>query len=105
MTPRIGITCDSETITDRRGAPSPRYVSPTAYSNAVAAAGGTPLLFPHLEARHAPSLLDTVAALVVSGGDFDVPPSYYGQEPRPGLGNILEARSECERALLQEALR
>lgn len=105
MKPRIAITCDVETITDRRGAPSPRYLCPTAYCDAVLRAGGTPLLFTPMDAEHVPSLLDTVDALVVSGGDFDVPPAYYNQAPRPKLGKILESRSASERALIQEALR
>ncbi len=104
MAPRIGITCDFETITDRRGAPSPRFVVPAAYVSAVTRAGGDPLLLPHVAAERAAAYLELLDGLVVAGGDFDVPPAYYGQEPRPVLGKLLEERSSFERAILTLAL-
>lgn len=101
---RIGVTCDFETITDRRGAPSPRYLLQASYVRAVAHTGALPVLLPHLDPELAPAVLEGLDGVVFSGGDFDIPPSYYGQEPRPKLGHLLEERSAYERALCAEAL-
>lgn len=103
-TPRIGITCDFETITDHRGAPSPRYVCNQAYVSAVVAGGGVPILIPHESATELNRFLDGLDGLVITGGDFDIPPSYYGEQPRKGLGTLVEERSALERELCQEAL-
>jgi putative glutamine amidotransferase len=102
---RIGITCDYETFVDRRGAPAARYVSPAPYAEVLTQAGADPWLLPNLSPERVGPYLDGLHGLVVSGGDFDVPPAYYGQTPRPGLGKVLETRSASERALLTEALR
>ena len=101
--PRIGISCDFETITDRRGAPLPRYVLPESYVVAVGHAGGEPWLLPHLAPERAVAVLAAVDGLVLSGGDFDVPPAYYGEESRRARG-VREQRSAFERALVQAAL-
>ncbi len=100
--PRIGISCDFETVTDRRGAPSPRYLLQEAYVTAVEQAGGEPWLLPHLPPERAASVLEVVDGLVLSGGDFDVPPSFYGEEPRHVHG-VREPRSAFERALVVAA--
>lgn len=102
--PRIGITCDFEIITDRRGAPSPRFVVPAAYVTAVVKAGGDPVLLPHVGASRAQSYVDLLDGVVIAGGDFDIPPAYYGEEPRSKLGALLEERSDFERGVLTNAL-
>lgn len=104
MRPRIGITCDSETVIDRRGDPSSRYVAPATYVEAVVKAGGTPVIAPHVTPERAGDYLDMLDGIVIAGGAFDVPPSYYGQEPRAGLGRLVEARSAFERQLITQAL-
>jgi len=103
--PIVAITCDHETINDRRGIPAPRYVSPQAYADAVLSAGGDPVFLPYTPEDRVSRVLDFADALVLSGGDFDVPPDYYGEEPHPKLGRIVRARSDFERALLLGALR
>jgi putative glutamine amidotransferase len=107
---RVGVTCDFEVITCRRGLPSPRYVVPEAYIRAVSQVGGLAIMVPHqtlpensLE-QTAAAVLQGLDALVVSGGDFDVPPTFYGQAVRPGCRKAWEARSLFERALLRAAL-
>jgi len=100
--PRIGITCDFETVTDRRGAPSPRYLLQEAYVTAIEGAGGEPWLLPHLPPERVPSVLEVIDGILLSGGDFDVPPAFYGEEPRKVVG-VREARSTFERALVLAA--
>lgn len=100
----IGVTCDFEVVQDRRGAAAPRYICPDAYVRALGAAGALAVLLPHQDPAAPEELLAPLAGLVISGGDFDVPPSYYGQAPRPRLGKLLDARSSFERSLLQQAM-
>jgi putative glutamine amidotransferase len=102
--PLVALTCDHEVVTDRRGQPSPRFVLPESYVAAILAAGGVPLALPHQPVDEAARLLALAQALVITGGDFDVPPSYYGEAPRPKLGRLNEARSAFERQLLTLAL-
>lgn len=102
MTVKIAVTCDHETVTDRRGKPSPRYLCPQGYVTALTRAGALALLVPHEGPIEA--ILDTVDGLVVSGGDFDVPPSYYGEQPRSGLRTLAPERSDAERRLCALAL-
>ncbi len=99
----IGITCDAETIIDRRGVPSPRYVSPQVYVEAVRAAGADPVLLPYLDLSRVEPLLARLDGIVISGGDFDVPPEYYGEPMRAARGVNL-ARSGFEKALCTAAL-
>ena len=106
--PVVGITCDFETITDRRGQPSPRYVVPGSYVSAVRRAGGIPWLLPHPEesgrGRRIRLSAPSSTRWWLQGGDFDVPPHYYGESPHPKLGRLLESRTRFESTLLQEAL-
>jgi putative glutamine amidotransferase len=94
--PRIGITLD---VDDERG----RYLLPRAYVDAVLAAGGLPLLLPH--ARDAAgAFLALLDGLLVTGGDFDIPPEMYGEARRPCCGPSKPARTEFEKDVLEAAL-
>ncbi len=104
VTPIVGITVNSATFENSRGCPDERYESSCAVSRSVADAGGAPVLLPHVDPSLAPTLLSAIDALIISGGDFDHPPSYFGQDPHPKLGKLNNARSEFERALLRTAL-
>ena len=99
----IGISCDFETATDRRGTTAGRHQLCEDYIRALAAAGAAAVLLPHQDPAHAAACLAPLAGLVVSGGDMDVPPDFYQQTPRPGLRRLVAERSRFERALLQEA--
>lgn len=94
--PRIGLTLDA----DEAGA---RYQLGRAYADAVAEAGGLPLLLPHLPAL-AGEVLGALDGLVVTGGAFDVPPALYGEARRPGCGPEKAERTGAELALLTTAL-
>ncbi len=100
--PRIGITCDFTTTTDKRGSALPQYVLHEAYVAAITRAGGEPWLLPHLDPESAPSVVAMLDGLLLSGGDFDVPASFYDEEPRH-VRNLCEARSNFERALVLAA--
>ena len=77
---------------------------PTVYADAIARAGGVPVLLPPATddedtAHAAVSRLD---GLVISGG-ADVDPSRYGEEPHPRTGKIRPDRDAWELALLTSA--
>ncbi len=94
--PRIGLTLD----VDQAGV---TWTLKRAYAEAVTSAGGLPLPLPHL-ADAAPELLALCDALVVTGGDFDVPPELYGEARRPACGPARPERTAAELALLRLAL-
>ena len=50
-------------------------------------------------------LLARLDGLVLSGGNFDINPSYYGEKPLAGLGTIKAERSDFELELTAVALK
>jgi putative glutamine amidotransferase len=99
--PRIGLTLDAE----NPGSYSayPWYALRTNYAQAIADAGGLPLPLPHLPAL-AGAMLDSIDALIVTGGAFDVAPSLYGEAVSHGTVTLKEGRTAAELALLRGAL-
>jgi putative glutamine amidotransferase len=100
--PLIGLTADLSL--DSAGPQFSRSELRVAYSDAVAAAGGIPLILPYavpgasgLAASALPATLERLDALILTGGAFDVPPWMYGETPRDGLGNLKPERTELER--------
>jgi len=101
--PLIGITPDEGLTTGPHGLP--RLELKRAYADAVASAGGLPVVLPVTQDESMiESYLAILEGLVVSGGAFDVPPELYGEKPRPGLGETKPLRTAFELALLQAAL-
>ena len=98
---RIGITCDTEAITDSRGVEARRYVLDSSYVKAILECGGLPIILPCCKIGSIPHLLADVDGVVISGGDFDIPPSYYGESPNPGLGPLREERSWFEKEVVE----
>jgi putative glutamine amidotransferase len=79
MKPTVGITSWRRTLDTFYG-PDRLQTLSTYYTDSVASAGMTPLLFPAgLEPSDAPGLVDLVDGILLSGGD-DVDPSGYGAE-------------------------
>ncbi|MGH3510259.1 MAG: gamma-glutamyl-gamma-aminobutyrate hydrolase family protein [Nocardioidaceae bacterium] len=75
---------------------------PSDYAEAVAAAGGVPVLLPPQATEYADDVLARVDALVVSGG-ADVDPERYGAEPHPRTASWRPDRDAWELALLAAA--
>ena len=74
------------------------------YSEAIYAAGGTPLLLPLIaETDYIESVMAHVDAIALSGAVNDVDPLRYGQEPRPKLGPVVPRRDETDMMLLTAA--
>jgi putative glutamine amidotransferase len=94
--PRIGIGCDVEE------GPPPIACLKLEYIDAVAAAGGIPILLPPCEATFVESL-KAVDGLLLSGGD-DYDPSAYGQPPHPALDPMSSRRHRADLVLARTAL-
>jgi putative glutamine amidotransferase len=93
----IAVTATSERVKD-----ATRVRVNRAYTDAIVAAGLIPLVVPPVPAHMAPRLLDTVAGLVLTGGE-DVDPSYFGATRHPATGPANDDRDQCELALAREA--
>jgi putative glutamine amidotransferase len=94
--PRIGITMRLELETDRF------YLS-RHYSEAVEAAGGTPVhisLIPR--ADYIFTVLDNLDGILLPGSDSDVDPRRYGAEPHPKLGSVHTIKDEIDLLVLKE---
>jgi putative glutamine amidotransferase len=85
----------------RSGQP-PAFSIPTGYVDAVRRAGGVPVIFPPGE-REPERLLDTVSALIVSGGG-DINPDAYGGRQHETVYAVCEERDAFEFALTRAAL-
>ena len=99
--PLIGVTLDAE----KPGGYSkfPWYALRQNYLNAIDSAGGLAVALPHEPDRVA-DYLERIDALVVTGGAFDVDPSYYGGGARHATVITKDRRTAFEFAVTQGAL-
>lgn len=105
MIPVIGVTSDVETVKDARGSQERRYFIKTALTDAVNKAGGEPLIIPFCGSRkQAGKIIGRVDGLIVSGGNFDIHPSHYGEKRRRGLGTMERGRTVSEMLLVEAAI-
>ena len=101
MKPVVGITSWRRTLDTFYG-PDRLQTLSTYYTDSVASAGMTPLLFPAgLDPAEAPRLVDLVDGVLISGGD-DVDPSGYGAENTASTKTDLEV-DRFEIAVLEAA--
>jgi putative glutamine amidotransferase len=84
MAPVIGITAYPRTV-EVVPAPAVLHTISRAYVDAVARAGGVPVVLPVLAPELAATVLDRVDGLLLPGGG-DVEPARYGEEPAPETG-------------------
>jgi putative glutamine amidotransferase len=100
--PNIGVTPDISPPSPDQPA---TYQLKVAYADAVARAGGLPIVLPYSEERGCvDSYLDRISGLVVTGGAFDIAPEMYGESAREGLGALKESRTAFEASLIRGAL-
>lgn len=101
MTPVVGLSTYREQA--RWGVwDQPADVLPTLYADAVARAGGVPVLLPPLDPAAASAVVERLDALVVTGG-ADVDPGRYGEQPHPSTVSWRTDRDAWELALLDAA--
>ena len=99
--PVIGVTLDSE----EPGGYSrlPWYALRQNYCEAVARAGGLPILLPH-EPSQAEAYLERIDGLVVTGGAFDVDPALFGAATRHATVKLKTKRTAFEIEITKGAL-
>lgn len=74
-----------------------------AYTDAVSACGGLPLVVPPGE-TDTEALLALAHAVVITGGAFDIHPRWYGQAPTGRLDAVDEGRTSMEIGLAKACL-
>jgi putative glutamine amidotransferase len=100
MRPLIGITCGRFFDDPNRA----RCGQNMSYINAVALAGGAPLLIPLVaEEISLRAIFDTLDGLLLTGG-VDIAPARYGESPHPNLGAVDKLRDEVEIILARWAV-
>jgi putative glutamine amidotransferase len=74
------------------------------YTEAIYAAGGTPIPIPLIpESDYINSLFELLDGVCLSGAVNDVDPLRYGHEPKPQLGPVVPKRDETDAMLLDLA--
>jgi putative glutamine amidotransferase len=99
--PVIGLTLDHEP--PGGWSKYPWYAIRENYCNAVAEAGGLPILLPH-DPDRAAAYLDRIQGLVVTGGGFDVDPAIWGAADRHPTVTTKDRRTAFELAAAKGAL-
>ena len=101
MQPIIGFTLDYE---DHGGySKYPWYAIRDNYTASVARYGGAPIALPH-EVGAVDTYLDTISGLIITGGNFDVPPEMYGDSQVHEKVTTKPRRSQFEWAITQGAI-
>lgn len=80
----------------------PWYAVRECYANAVSAYGGVPIMFTHMH-DNIQDMLSIVDAIIIAGGDSNIPPDLYGEEQKYPF-QIGRPRAEFEIKLLKQAL-
>jgi putative glutamine amidotransferase len=105
MRPLIGITPD--TYNGKKISRTPYETTLLLwdqYQHALADHGALGVVLPLTDqASTIRSLLDHLDGILLTGGNFDIPPDFYGEKPKPWIKTIKRKRSEFESALFLHA--
>lgn len=102
MKPVIGITIDSIEIGDY--SKFPYYALRKDYSKAIFSLGGIPILLPQIT-EMAEEYVNSIDGLIISGGDFDIDPIYYGQHNKHDKVILNQQRTSFESTICKLALK
>jgi putative glutamine amidotransferase len=105
--PLIGITADvagaSAQVSNRTN--DTTLFLPQRYLAAIERAGAIPVVLSSNRTKSTVrQLLSLLDGLVLSGGNFDIHPRYYGERPIKELGEVKSARTDFELAITDQAL-
>lgn len=104
MRPLIGITTTPSThVSATLEVERPIDSLDRSYVDSVVAAGGVPVLLPVIPPSLAPTMLEGLDGLVLSGGG-DVDPHLYGQDPAPETAGTDQARDAFELVVAKHAV-
>ncbi len=102
MPPIIGITLDAE---EGGGySPLPWYALRKEYFSIIAKLGAIPVGIPH-EPSTIGHYIDLIDGLILTGGDFDIPPHLYGADFQHEKVIVKNARTQFEMDLTREAMK
>lgn len=97
MKPIIGLTASQELGREE-------YGIQLADAEAILAAGGLPIMLPHLlEEADIDEIAEHIDGLFLAGG-YDIDPTLFDEEPHPNLGVIIPSRDAFELALAKKVL-
>jgi putative glutamine amidotransferase len=105
--PLIGISADLSGVPANATNPAqePILLLPQRYCRAIQETGGITLILPPIASRSGlRRTLHPLDGVLISGGNFDIHPSYYGENPISALGAIKKERTEFELELVDLAL-
>jgi putative glutamine amidotransferase len=91
--PLIGITTD--TGDDNSYSPYPWYALRQNYVEYISNNGGVPIILPH-HPEHAQRYAEIIDGLLITGGDFDISPNYWGGEIISDTVKLNPQRTEFE---------
>ena len=95
--PVIGITPDVEEKAVSGGSADQIIFLRERYARALLEAGAIPLILPIVASREAvQTSLERLDGILVSGGNFDIHPRYYGEASAAALGELKEERTLFE---------
>ena len=101
----IGITPDWSTSQSPSAREEPIIFLSDRYTQAILKAGGIPIVLPiHSSRRAIQKALESLDGILVTGGNFDIHPTIYGEEPLEGLGQVKEERTQFELELISLSL-
>ncbi len=106
--PLIGVTADvSEPSVERaKDHREPTLFVPQRYLTAIEQAGAIPLvLAPNQTSSALRRLVALLDGLLITGGNFDIHPRFYGERPIPELGILKPRRTEFELEMTASALK
>lgn len=105
--PLIGVTADlSEAPGKLNNYQEPTLFVPQRYLSAIEQAGAIALVLPPSQSEVAMRrMLELVDGLVITGGNFDIHPRYYGERPIRELGALKARRTKFELEMTAAALK
>jgi putative glutamine amidotransferase len=94
----VGIVAHIDPVTGDEGIAMDHYMATVGYVKAVHKAGATPVLLPVVDPDDVEGLLDTVDAVVITGGR-DLDPASYGHHVHPQCGPVDPRRDAADLAV------
>lgn len=103
--PLIGITPDISNAQDPSADGEPMIFLMDRYTRAILEVGGIPLVLPIIPSRRViEKTLENLHGILVTGGNFDIDPRFYGEQPDEALGEVRQERTQFELELISIAL-
>lgn len=104
MIPRIAISADTLTeatsIINERDA----FFAPRPIIEALVKSHALPVIIPSIPPELVANYVDLFDGIIFAGGE-DIDPTFYGEEPHPGLGMTYRKRDLAELQLLKESVK